>query len=351
LFSIEHLAQLIQLLRFDPQGQDFGRAIRSSSGKFPFALRPRKLSYLLSTFILPGRTLRRTKPYTVQLQCLSMDLPILRVLALSFRRHTTLALLFGAVLATPKTQSAPNLPAPTIGYTVVARYPHSTASYTEGLFFLDGLFYEGTGLEGRSALLAVRPETGKAVKKVALPPEYFGEGIVDWGPYIYEWTWTSQVCFVYDRATFRLVKQLSYGGEGWGMTRTNEQIVTSDGSANLSFRDPNTLNPVRSITVHDGLAVIEKLNELEFIKGEIYANIWHSDKIARISPADGRVIDWIDLSGLLPAHKKLNEESVLNGIAYDVQHDRLFVTGKQWPTVFQIKLLAKPREDSSHGWR
>jgi glutaminyl-peptide cyclotransferase len=131
----------------------------------------------------------------------------------------------------------------------------------------------------------------------------------------------------------------------------NQRSDTSDGSANLIFRDPNTLNPVRSITVHDGLAVIEKLNELEFIKGEIYANIWHSDKIARISPADGRVIAWIDLSGLLPPDEKVDEESVLNGIAYDAQHDRLFVTGKQWPTVFQIRLVAKPGEDSSRGWR
>jgi glutaminyl-peptide cyclotransferase len=297
------------------------------------------------------QALPRTTPFSVPLQCFRMDLPILRALARSFRRNTSLAFLFGAVLATPKTQSAPTISAPTFGYIVVAQYPHSTASYTEGLFFLDGLFYEGTGLKGHSALVAVRPATGQAIRKVALPPEYFGEGIVDWGPYVYEWTWTSEVCFVYDRATFRLVKQLSYRGEGWGMTRTNDQIVTSDGSANLSFRDPNTLNPVRSITVHDGLAVIEKLNELEFIKGEIYANIWHSDKIARISPADGRVIAWIDLSGLLPPHQKVDEESVLNGIAYDAQHDRLFVTGKQWPTVFQIKLVPTPAEDASRGWR
>jgi glutamine cyclotransferase len=238
-------------------------------------------------------------------------------------------------------------PAPTMGYTVVARFPHSTASYTEGFFYLDGLFYEGTGLAGHSAVLAIQPETGKVVRKVELAPEYFGEGIVDWGPYIYEWTWTSQVCFVYDRATFRRVKQLSYAGEGWGMTRTNEQIVTSDGSANLTFRDPATFSSMRTITVHDGLAVVEKLNELEFIKGEVYANIWHADKIARIAPDDGHVIAWIDLSGLLRANKKVNEESVLNGIAYDAQHDRLFVTGKQWPTVFQIKVVAKTAGDSS----
>jgi glutaminyl-peptide cyclotransferase len=141
-----------------------------------------------------------------------------------------LLFVFASLLAFSDTQ-----PTPTLGYVVVARYPHSTASYTEGFFYLDGLFYEGTGREGHSALLAIQPETGKALRKVALAQEYFDEGIVDWGPYIYEWTWSSQVSFVYERASFRLVKKLSYGGEGWGMTRTGDQIVTSDGSANLGF--------------------------------------------------------------------------------------------------------------------
>lgn len=220
-------------------------------------------------------------------------------------------------------------PAPVMGYTIVARYPHSTASYTEGFFYLDGLFYEGTGLEGHSAILVTKPETGMVIKSVALPPQYFGESIVAWGPYIYEWTWKSHVCFVYDRSTLRLVNQLSYTGEGWGMTRMKDQIVTSDGSSILTFRDPKTFAPVRTIKVHDGLTVIDQLNELEFIKGETYANTWHSDKIARISPVDGHVIAWIDLSGLLPASEKLDDESVLNGIAYDPQRDRIFVTGKQ----------------------
>ena len=232
--------------------------------------------------------------------------------------------------------------APVMGYKIIARSPHSTANYTEGFFYLDGLFYEGTGLEGHSALFAIQPETGIAIRSVALPGEYFGEGIVDWGPYIYEWTWQSNICFVYKRSNFQLVKQLTYSGEGWGMMRTKDQFITSDGSDRLTFRDPKTLNPIRSITVHDGTTKIDKLNELEFIKGEIYANIWHTDRIARISPSDGHVIAWIDLSGLLPANERVNEESVLNGIAYDAKHDRLFVTGKQWPAVFQIKLMKKP---------
>jgi glutaminyl-peptide cyclotransferase len=231
--------------------------------------------------------------------------------------------------------------APTMGYTVVARYPHSTESYTEGFLYLDGLFYEGTGIAGRSALLAIQPETGKPVQKRELAPQYFGEGIVDWGANIYQWTWKSQICFVYDRFTLRPVKEFSYTGEGWGMTRTAKAIVTSDGSAILRFRDPGTFKETRHIVVKDGTKLIEELNELEFIKGEIYANVWHSDVIARIDPRDGHVIAWIDLAGLLPADQKINEESVLNGIAYDAQRDRLFVTGKQWPTVFEIKVVPR----------
>jgi glutaminyl-peptide cyclotransferase len=229
--------------------------------------------------------------------------------------------------------------APVLGYQVVAKYPHSTESYTEGFFYLDGLFYEGTGIEGHSALLAIQPETGKPVQKRELAPQYFGEGIVDWGPNIYQWTWKSRVCFVYDRFSFRPLKQLTYTGEGWGMTRTAKELITSDGSATLRFRDPESFKETHHIVVKDGTQTIDELNELEFIKGEIYANVWHSNRIARINPQTGRVIAWIDLSGLLPDDQKINGESVLNGIAYDVQHGRLFVTGKQWPTVFEIKVV------------
>lgn len=235
--------------------------------------------------------------------------------------------------------SADCLAAPVSGYKIVARYPHSTDSYTEGFFYLDGLFYEGTGLKGRSAVLAIQPETGKPVQRLDLPPQYFGEGIVNWGPNLYEWTWQSHICFVYDRFSLRLVKQFTYSGEGWGMTRTAKEIITSDGTATLRFRDPNTFKETRHIVVRDGTKVVDQLNELEYVKGEIYANIWHSNHIARISPRDGHVVGWVDLSGLLPENQKVNEESVLNGIAYDAQHDRLFVTGKQWPAVFEIKIV------------
>src|SRR5271156_6041437 len=236
--------------------------------------------------------------------------------------------------------------APTMGYKVVARYPHSTDSYTEGFLYLDGLFYEGTGIAGQSALFAIEPETGKLVQKREMAPQYFGEGIVDWGPNIYQWTWQSHICFVYDRFSLRPVKQLSYTGEGWGMTRTAKELITSDGTATLRFRDPSTFKETHHIVVKDGERAIDELNELEFIKGEIYANVWHSDRIARISPRDGHVIGWIDLNGLLPESQKGNDESVLNGIAYDAQHDRLFVTGKQWPAIFEIKVLPPPHGKS-----
>jgi glutamine cyclotransferase len=233
-----------------------------------------------------------------------------------------------------------------MSYRVVAKYPHSTASYTEGFLYRDGLFYEGTGLAGQSALLAIQPETGKILQQVRMAPQYFGEGIIDWRANIYQWTWQSHICFVYDRFSLRPVKQFMYTGEGWGMTRTARELVTSDGTATLRFRNPETFQETRHILVHDGKQAIDQVNELEYIHGEIYANIWHSDRIARISPTDGHIIAWIDLSGLLPEDQKINEESVLNGIAYDARHDRLFVTGKQWPTVFEIKLVSQTNPKS-----
>jgi len=248
------------------------------------------------------------------------------------RIFATLALLLSAYSACA---------APIYSYKVVAKYPHSTDSYTEGFFYLDGKFYEGTGIEGRSAVMASDPKTGQTLQRHDLPPQYFGEGIVDWGPNIYEWTWKSHVCFVFDRATLQPVKQFSYTGEGWGMTRTTKEIITSDGSATLRFRDPNTFQETRHIVVQEDNIRVDRLNELEFIKGEIYANIWHSNMIVRVSPQDGHVIGWIDLTGLLPADQMIDAESVLNGIAYDPQHDRLFVTGKQWPAIFEIKAVPR----------
>jgi glutaminyl-peptide cyclotransferase len=236
---------------------------------------------------------------------------------------------------------------PIYGYKVVATYPHSTDSYTEGFFYLNGLFYEGSGINGQSAVIVTNPLTGKVVQRRNLPAEYFGEGVVDWGPNIYEWTWKSHVCFVLDRFSLQPVKQFTYTGEGWGMTRTSKELITSDGTPTLRFRNPETFAETRHIVVKDGNKPVDQLNELEYIQGEIYANVWHTERIARISPRDGHVIAWIDLIGLLPENQRVDAESVLNGIAYDAQHDRLFVTGKRWPKVFEIKLVA-PVEKKPH---
>ena len=252
------------------------------------------------------------------------------------RRAATLRIL---VLASFVLSTAGALAAPVFGYKVVAKFPHSTESYTEGFFYLNGMFYEGTGLKGHSEVLVTQPETGKVLQRLELPAQYFGEGIVDWGPNLYEWTWQTHIGFVYDRFSLHKIREFTYDGEGWGMTRTPKQIITSDGTSTLRFRDPATFKEVRHIVVRDGKLPVEQLNELEYIKGEIYANVWHSDRIARISPQDGHVIAWIDLTGILPDDQRVNAESVLNGIAYDAQHDRLFVTGKQWPAIFEIKIL------------
>jgi glutaminyl-peptide cyclotransferase len=230
---------------------------------------------------------------------------------------------------------------PVYGYKVVATYPHSTGSYTEGFFYANGLFYEGTGLKGHSQVLIYEPKTGAIRQSADLPPQYFGEGIVDWGPNLYEWTWQTNIGFVRDRATLKVLRQFTYSGEGWGMTRTDRELITSDGSSTLTFRDPASFKETHRITVKDNGREVPELNELEFVKGEIYANIWHRDRIARISPKDGRVLGWIDLTGILSPMFKLDGEAVLNGIAYDAQHDRLFVTGKQWPSIFEIKLVPK----------
>jgi glutamine cyclotransferase len=236
--------------------------------------------------------------------------------------------------------SIPSCAAPIYTYKVITKYPHSTDSYTEGFFYLNGLFYESTGLNGHSAIMSIQPRTGKPLQQFNLPQKYFGEGIVDWGPNIIGWTWQAHTGFVYDRFSFTIVKEFHYDGEGWGMTRTAKELITSDGTATLRFRNPETFDETRHIVVKDGSKTIEQLNELEYIRGEIYANIWHSDRIARISPKDGHVIAWIDLTGLLPDNKKVNAESVLNGIAYDSKGDRIFVTGKQWPFIFELKVVS-----------
>lgn len=256
---------------------------------------------------------------------------MLRALKEAFARQASLSVLFSLTACAQG--------APVAGYKVVAKYPHATSSYTEGFLYLNGMFYEGTGLQGHSQILAVDPETGKPSQSVDIPAPLFGEGIVNWGPNLLEWTWQSHTGFVIDRFSLRTLHEFHYTGEGWGMTRTKTELITSDGTATLRFRNPESFAETRHIVVKEGGKSIDQLNELEFVKGEIYANVWHSDRIARISPRDGHVIGWVDLTGILPDTERVSSESVLNGIAYDAVHDRLFVTGKQWPWVFEIKVL------------
>jgi glutamine cyclotransferase len=229
---------------------------------------------------------------------------------------------------------------PTFGYTVQRTYPHDPKAFTQGLQYLDGVLYEGTGLNGRSSIRKVKLETGEVLQERAVPAEHFGEGIVVWQSELIELTWQSHVALVYDKTTFAPTRTFAYAGEGWGLTHDGTNLIMSDGSAELRVLDPATFAERRRIKVTAGGAPVINLNELEIVKGEIFANIWQTETIARISPDSGRVTGWIDLGGLLtPAESR--GVDVLNGIAYDAAHDRLLVTGKLWPKIFEIKIVPK----------
>lgn len=230
--------------------------------------------------------------------------------------------------------------APVYGYRVVRSYPHDRNAFTQGLLYKDGFLYEGTGLNGRSGIRKVKLETGEVLQTKALAPEYFGEGIADWKGSLVQLTWRSEIGFVYDLATFQQTRTFGYTGEGWGLTHDDSRLIMSDGSAELRFLDPKTLKETGRLTVRDANGPVRSLNELEFVKGEIYANVWETERIARISPKDGRVTGWIDLSGLLTPAERAGTD-VLNGIAYDAARDRLFVTGKLWPRLFEIQLVRR----------
>ena len=233
-------------------------------------------------------------------------------------------------------------PIPSYGVQVVRSYPHDPNAFTQGLFFKNGVLYESTGLEGRSSIRKVRLETGEVLQQVALPAGLFGEGIVDWGEQIIGLTWQSQLGFVLKLDDFSLVKRFNYPGEGWGITRNNRELVMSDGTAELRFLDPQSLRELRRLRVTVQGRPLDKLNELEWVNGEIYANVWQTERIARIDPQTGAVVGWIDLAGLLPAAERVaGHTDVLNGIAYDSVSKRLWVTGKMWPKLYEIKLVPK----------
>jgi len=247
--------------------------------------------------------------------------------------------MLGAAIALHGGVRSPAQPsrAPHQMYSVVRTYPHDPSAFTQGLEYHDGFLYEGTGLNGRSSIRKVRLETGDVVQKRDLPSQYFGEGITIWKAEIVELTWRSQIGFTYDLSTFAPKRTFSYSGEGWGLTHDDRSLIMSDGSAGIRFLDPDTFAERRRVVVADAGVPITRLNELEYVRGEIYANVWQTDTIVRIAPDSGRVLGWIDLRGLLGTAER-STDAVLNGIAYDAARDRLFVTGKLWPKVFEIKI-------------
>jgi glutaminyl-peptide cyclotransferase len=234
--------------------------------------------------------------------------------------------------------NATNAVVPKYGYQIVNMLPHDANAFTQGLVVSDGKFVESTGQEGRSSLRSVDPATGKVLKKVDVSSPYFAEGIALLQGKIYQLTWQHQVGFIYDAQSFERVGQFNYTGEGWGLTTDGHSLILSDGTSRLRFIDPGTFQVTRTIAVLDGRMPVTELNELEYVHGEIYANIWHDNRIATIDPQSGRVTSWIDLTGIMPEGELTDQEAVLNGIAYDDAHDKLFVTGKLWPRVFEIKI-------------
>jgi glutaminyl-peptide cyclotransferase len=226
---------------------------------------------------------------------------------------------------------------PIARYTISHVYPHDTGAFTQGLQYVDGVLYEGTGLNGRSSIRKVKLETGEVLQQRIVPAAYFGEGIVVWHKTLIELTWQSEIAFVYDRDTFTPTGTFQYKGEGWGLTHDDANLIMSDGSAALRVLDPATFVERRRIDVTAGGVPVKNLNELEFVKGEVFANVWQTNYIARVSPQSGAVTGWIDLRGLL-SEEEARHADVLNGIAYDAEHDRLFVTGKLWPKLFEITL-------------
>ena len=228
---------------------------------------------------------------------------------------------------------------PTYGFEIVNAWPHDGGSFTQGLIYHEGAFIESAGQYGESSLRRVEPTTGRVVQKIDVPRQYFAEGVTLFRGKIYQLTWQNHLGFIYDPNTFEQTGTFRYDGEGWGLTHDSESLILSDGTSHIRFLDPETYAVRRTINVNYRGRPVRELNELEYVKGEIYANVWKADRIARIDPQTGRVTGWIDLAGLLPAPERgTDTDAVLNGIAYDERGDRLFVTGKLWPKLFEIRL-------------
>ena len=237
-----------------------------------------------------------------------------------------------------KPDPPPNAPVPKYGYQIVNMLPHDSNAFTQGLILSDGKFLESTGQEGFSSLRRVEPDSGKILKKVDVPEPYFAEGITLLNGKIYQLTWQHQIGFIYDAQSFERVGQFNYSGEGWGLTTDGTSLILSDGTNRIRFLDPSDFHVTKTIEVLDNKSPVKELNELEFVQGEIYANIWHDNRIATINPENGRVTAWIDLNGMMPEGELRDSEAVLNGIAYDPANNKLFVTGKLWPRIFEIRI-------------
>jgi glutamine cyclotransferase len=244
-----------------------------------------------------------------------------------------------SVMATPTAQI------PVYGYQVIEQYPHDPMAFTQGLVYVDGELYEGTGRYGQSTLRRVDLETGDSEQVVRLADEYFGEGITVLDDRIFQLTWRSQLGFVYDRTTFEPLNVFTYPTEGWGVTHDGKSLIMSDGSNVLYYLEPEEFTLQRQVPVFAGSEPVTMLNELEYIDGYIYANVWQTERIAKIDPASGDVVAWIDLSGLFPPEDRSESAAVLNGIAYDAERERLLVTGKLWPALFWIELIPPTNQE------
>ena len=230
---------------------------------------------------------------------------------------------------------------PEYTFAVVPVFPHDTSAYTQGLAYRDGFLYEGTGRNGESSLRKVRLQTGEVIQRVDLGSEFFGEGITILKNRVFQLTWKSAVGFVYDLESFHHLRRFAYAGEGWGLATYGHDLFLSNGTSEIRVLAAETFQEKRRLTIHEGHNPVDQINELEFVEGQIFANIWHSNRIVRISPQTGEVVGWIDLTGLLSPVYRLEPEAVLNGIAYDPIRKRLFVTGKLWPSIFEIRLFPK----------
>ena len=260
-----------------------------------------------------------------------------------FKQGIFICMLVGCFLFILKNSSTAQAAAgeatPAQSVKVVKMYKHDKNAFTQGLLYVDGVLYESTGVRGQSSIRKVKLETGEVLKKSNLPDSLFGEGLAFWKNQFVQLSWQAGVALVYEKESFKLSRVFRYKGEGWGLTTNEDGFIMSDGTADIRFLDPETFREVKRITVKDQGKEIKMLNELEFINGEIYANVWLTNKIVRIDPESGKVIAWVDLSILVPKGYENNQDAVLNGIAYDTTKKRLFVTGKLWPKLFEVEIV------------